>query len=240
MDGNTLAVGSELEDSAATGVNGDQSDNSADFSGAVYVFERSNGTWQQQAYVKASNTDAEHRFGSAVSLSQDGNLLAVGAEGENSAATGINGDQNDRSASNAGAVYLFERSNGTWQQQAYVKASNTGEGDNFGSSVSVSQDGDLLAVGAPRENGAARGVNGEQINSPTLSSSGAAYVFKRSSGIWSQQAYLKASNTDLGDLFGSGIGLSADGSTLAVGAIQEKSTATGVNGDQNDLSLIHI
>lgn len=57
--------------------------------------------------MKASNTNRGQNFGQAVSLSLDGESLAVGAHRENSAATGINGDQNDISARSAGAVYLY-------------------------------------------------------------------------------------------------------------------------------------
>ena len=59
------------------------------YAGAVYVFSRSDTTWTQQAYVKASNTDAGDDFGYSVSLSSDGNTLAVGAKHEDSNATGI-------------------------------------------------------------------------------------------------------------------------------------------------------
>ena len=106
-DGNTLAVGATAEGSRATGINGDQSDRSAANSGAVYVFTRSDGIWTQQAYVKASNTDASDQFGASVALAADGNTLAVGANAEGSSATGINGDQSDNSASLSGAVYLY-------------------------------------------------------------------------------------------------------------------------------------
>ena len=74
--------------------------------GAVYVFIHSSGTWQQQAYIKASNTGTD-RFGGEVALSADGNTLAVGASGEASAARGINGNENDNSMESAGAVYLY-------------------------------------------------------------------------------------------------------------------------------------
>lgn len=95
--GDTLAVSAVGESSSATGVNGDQSDNSVSWSGAVYVFTRSGGTWSQHAYVKASNTEADDRFGHSVSLY--GDTLAVGAAGEDSSATGVNGNQSDNSAS---------------------------------------------------------------------------------------------------------------------------------------------
>jgi acyl-[acyl carrier protein]--UDP-N-acetylglucosamine O-acyltransferase len=226
LSGDTLAVGARYEDSAATGVNGDQSSSAAFASGAVYVFTRSGGAWSQQAYLKASNTDAGDFFGSSVALS--GNTLAVGVHQEASAATGVNGDQSSNAAENSGAVYVFTRSGGAWSQQAYLKASNTGNSDFFGGSVALSDN--TLAVGAYGENSNATGVNGDQ-SSNAASDSGAVYVFTRSGGAWSQQAYLKASNTDEHDYFGGSVALSGD--TLAVGAFGEDSDATGVNGDQS-------
>jgi len=236
-DGSTLAISASGEESAATDVNGDQTDNSVSGAGAVYVFFRSNGLWQQQAYIKASNTgSAFDRFGHSISLSGDGSTLAVGAPFENSTAIGINGDQTSNSMSGAGAVYVFARSDGIWQQQAYIKASNTNSGDRFGGAVSLSADGSTLAVGATGERSAATGINGDQNeNLPT--NAGAVYIFVRSDGLWHQQAYIKASNTESGDRFGDSISLSADGSTLAVSA-SEDSAATGVNGDQTDNSAV--
>jgi cysteine-rich repeat protein len=229
-DGNTLVVGARGESSAATGVDGDQASDAARASGAVYVFGRSGATWRQQAYVKASNTAEGANFGLAVALARDGATLAVGAEGEASAATGVDGDQRNTDAPNAGAVYVFARSGTTWRQQAYVKASNTDHGDHFGHGVALSTDGATLAVGAPDEQSAATGVDGDQGNA--LAAAGAAYVFTRSGTTWSQQAYVKASNTDALDHFGSSATLSADGASLAVGAPFEASAATGIDGDQ--------
>ena len=220
-----LAVGAFREASNATGVGGNQADNGANASGAVYVFTRSGTTWSQQAYLKASNTGAFDNFGYSVALS--GDTLAVGASREDSNATGVNGNQANNSANGSGAVYLFTRSGTTWSQQAYLKASNTGAGDRFGSSVALS--GDVLAVGAREEDSNATGVNGNGANNGEPQS-GAVYLFTRSGTTWSQQAYLKASNTDLGDRFGVSVALSGD--TLAVGAWYEASNATGVNGDQ--------
>src|SRR4029077_6112040 len=107
-DGNTLAVSSTFEDSAAKGVNGVSKDHAVN-SGAVYVYTRDNKGWKQQAYLKASNAAESAQFGNSLSLSADGNLLAVGASGEASSATGINGNQSDRSRPGAGAVYVFAR-----------------------------------------------------------------------------------------------------------------------------------
>jgi hypothetical protein len=234
-NGSTMAVGAYAETSATTGINGNQADNSAYNAGAVYVFTRSGATWSQQAYVKASNTGVYDYFGLRVALSGDGTTLAVGAQNEASAATGIGGDQASNSAADAGAVYVFTRSGTTWSQQAYVKASNTGAGDRFGISVALSGDGSTLAVSAELEDSAATGIGGDQTSN-SATEAGAVYVFKRSGTAWSQQAYVKASNTGAGDGFGVSVGLTSDGATLVVGAFNEASAATGIGGNQADNS----
>lgn len=237
-DGSTMAVGAVFENSNARGIDGDQSDNSANSAGAVYVFSRNAGqSWSQQAYVKGSNTEARDEFGSGLGLSSDGNTLAVGAFGEDSRATGIGGDQNDNLASLAGAAYVFTRAAGQWSQEAYVKASLADPDDAFGFALSLSGDGNTLAVAAPGEASRSKGVGGVQSDN-NAPDAGAAYVFTRTAGVWSQQAYVKASNTETLDRFGFALALSADGSTLAVGAFLEDSNAQGIGGDQanNDSS----
>lgn len=243
-DGNTLAVGAYQEDSNATGINGNQADNSAPGSGAAYVFTRDNaGNWTQQAYIKSSNSetgvvfdptdvaDTGDVFGVSVALSNDGNTLAVGAYREDSSTAGVNGDQTNNSAPNAGAVYVFTRNVASWSQQAYLKASNPDAGDRFGSWISMSGDGATLAIGARFEDG-----NGGNQTNNSIMDSGAAYVFIRSGITWTQQAYLKASHPGADDLFGAMVTLSNDGNTLAVGARQEDSASTGVGGDETDNS----
>jgi len=227
LDATTLAVSAPYESSAATGIQGDQSNNMALQSGAVYIFVRDGDTWVQQAYLKASNTDAGDGFG--VSLALDGDTLVVGAYAEDSAATGINGNQADNSAANAGAAYVFVRSGSTWSQQAYLKASNTDEGDGFGYRVAI--DATTVVISARGEDSGAMGVNNDQANNDKVDA-GAAYVFVRSGSTWSQQAYLKASNTDADDGFGQRVQLA--GSTVVVSAVREDSAATGVNGNQHD------
>ena len=228
--GDTLAVGSPDDSSAAVGVNGDQESTKAPESGAVHVFVRDGTSWSHQAYLKASNTGHDDEFGPSVSLS--GDRLAVGAPYEDSAAVGVQegapADSNDALAG-SGAVYVFVRDGDAWSQEAYVKASNPGSGDNFGWSVSLS--GDSLAVGAMGESSSAVGVDGDQGNDDAVSS-GAVYVFVRKWGSWSQQAYLKASNPDVSDRFGYSVSLSGD--TLAVGARMESGASKGVGGDQLD------
>jgi hypothetical protein len=226
VSGDTVVVGAPFEDSNATGVNGNQSDNSTPSSGAAYVFVRNAGAWSQQAYLKPSNTGAGHGFGGSVATSAD--TVVVGAPGDASNAKGVNGDQSDNSAPGAGAAYVFVRNAGMWNQQAYLKASNTEALDGFGWPVAVS--GDTVVVGAIREGSNATGVNGNQSDN-SAQYSGAAYVFVRNAEVWTQQAYLKASNTDTFDFFGVSIAVSGD--TVVVGASGEDS------GSQIESSILH-
>ena len=133
----------------------------------------------------------------------------------------------------SGAVYVFAPdAAGLWSQQAYIKPSNPGFDDGFGLFVALS--GDTLAVSEYFEDSAATGIDGNQDNN-SAHNSGAVHIFTRdAAGVWSQQAYIKASNTDAGDEFGGSIALSGD--TLAVSAIQEDSAATGIDGDQSNNS----
>src|SRR6267378_950142 len=293
-DGNTMAVGATAENSAAKGINGNQADHSALNAGAVYVFVRIGGNWVQQAYVKASNAKAGDQFGASLALSGDGNTLAVGATGESSSATGVNGNQADTSMAGAGAVYVFARSGATWSQQAYVKpwnttvrgglfgysvglsgngdtmavgtydedrgkgaayiftrtgatwsqqnrltASNTEPGDSLGCSIAISDDGNTVVAGAFDEDSILRGIQPPNEGSNDAASdvsTGAAYVFVRNGTAWTQQAFIKATNTRLNDQFAWALALSRDGDTLAVGAHLEDSGAIGLDGDQEDAS----
>jgi len=112
VSGDTVVVGAWDEDSNATGVDGNQGDNSASNAGAAYVFVRSGAAWTQQAYLKASNTEAGDEFGYSVSVS--GDTVVVGAMAEDSIANGVNGTETDNSAPSAGAAYVFVRSGATW------------------------------------------------------------------------------------------------------------------------------
>ena len=93
-----------------------------------------------------------------------------------------------------------------------------------------------MAVGAPNEDSAAKGINGKQ-DDDSAPEAGAVYFFTRTGTTWAQQAYVKGSNTDAGDEFGSSIALSRDGRTMLVGARGEDSGAKGVNGNQADNSV---
>jgi len=275
-DGNTLVVGAPFEASAATGIDGDQSDNSAEGAGAVYVFTRSGDDWRQQAYLKASNNrdedllDPVEGFGSDISLSADGNTLAVGAT------------YNGRYSANPGAVFVFQRSNSNWQQQVYFDAPRVkgfGVG-HFGHAISLSADGNTLAAGIYDAEGdttiTTRGADAQDYyggvyvfvrtdenwkqqafiragtgswvgfgDSLILSADGnllaastwwphSVQMFERTESTWEYKVSLKSSNEDERERFGSSLSLSADGSTLAIGAPEEDRSATGIDGYLGD------
>ena len=187
-DGNTAIVSSPKEDAGGTSN-----------SGAAYIFTRSGTTWSQQAKIQASNKGSNDLFGyglNAASISGDGNTVVVGAVNE------------DTSGTDAGAAYVFTRSGTTWSQQAMIKASDAAASDKFGYSVSISDDGDTITVGAFNESG-----------------TGAAYIFIRSGASWSQVNKIQASNAQSGDEFGNSISIS--NKSVIVGAPEEDTTASG-------------
>ncbi|MDF1799220.1 MAG: FG-GAP repeat protein [Planctomycetota bacterium] len=194
LSGDTLAVGASVEESAATGIDGDQSDNSMPAAGAAYVFVDDGVSWSQEAYLKASNTAGSCYFGNAIDVS--GDRVVVGSIFEDSAAVGINGDDQDTSAMFAGAAYSYLRSGGVWSQEAYLKAANAEAQDHFGAAVGVS--GDTVIVGAPGEDGGQGGVNGDPTDN-SGSGSGAVYAFELSSP-WGVAKYGPGTGANTGDL----------------------------------------
>ncbi|MCB1098678.1 MAG: FG-GAP repeat protein [Verrucomicrobiae bacterium] len=173
--------------------------------GGAYVFVRGPDGWAQEKYLKASNANGGDNFGNSVGIS--GDSVIIGAPFEDSNAIGVDGNQTDNSSASAGAAYVFTRSGGTWPQQAYLKASNTGTIDVFGHSVAIS--GDRVLVGASFEDGFA----------------GAAYLFIRSANKWMPPVYLKASNAAANSWFGRAVAIS--GSTVVVGAERQGGSAGG-------------
>jgi hypothetical protein len=192
-----------------------------DDKGAVYIYRRSGWSWVEEAILRAPNDTENAFFGHAITLGQD--VIAIGAPGERSAATGVSSMAATDQAARSGAVYIFRRTGTTWSFEAYVKASNTGPDDNFGMVLDL--DGDTLAVAAPVE-----GSAGADQQDNSLSAAGAVYVFRHTAGTWAQEAYVKAPSPASWDEFGASISLRGD--TLAVGAPEFI--------DRNDTGSVHL
>ncbi len=185
----------------------------------AYVFVYDGTIWTEQSLLTANNGEAGDKFGESVALSADGNTLVVGAREE---------DGNDSgSLDRSGAVYVFTRTGTSWSQQQYLRATFPDNGDRFGDSVGLSDDGATLVVGASYDDS----DSSANPNNSSSNNSGAAYVFSFNGAVWSEQAFLKASNLEPSDRFGITIAISGDGNTLAVGAYAEDSSgAQGDNG----------
>jgi hypothetical protein len=216
-DGTTMVVGAWAEDSDGTA----QSNDGADGAGAAYIYTLSAGSWVQQAYLKAASPAVGDGFGYSVAISSDGNTVAIGAWREDVAAT------------DAGAVFIFTRSGGVWSQAAIIRAPNAGAGDNFGSSVALSDDGLVLAVGAMGEDS-----NGTAQTDNSADGAGAVYVFTPNFAGWASGInttdYIKAANAGAGDAFGISVALSGNGNVLAVGAWGEDSDGSAATNNGAD------
>lgn len=223
IQGDTILVGVPYEDSASRSINGDEADNLAENAGAVFVFVRNGSQWTRQAYLKAANADPGDQFGKSVAI--HGDRILVGAWLEDGNGPASNDDPENNDAEDSGAVYSFVRTGILWEQTDYVKVSNAGAGDGFGGSVAFGQEGERFVAGALFEDSDANGINGDGANNDAIES-GAAYVFEAlnlPSLQWVEQFYLKASNSDSGDLFGASVAM--DGSTIVVGAPWEASAS---------------
>ncbi|MEO0345535.1 MAG: Ig-like domain-containing protein [Pseudomonadota bacterium] len=242
-DGTRIAVGAPQEDSGSNVVNGADGNDSGN-AGAVYIFEDvGTGNWQQQAYVKAPNTDGNDLFGYALAFSEDGTRLATSAvwEGSNPSLGPA-----DNSIFRTGAGYLFENTGSGWQSIAMFKEPQQKTTDYYGSSVALSADGIVFAMGAPRRRATQSSkpvapdpskVNTEQIAATgnVAIFKGTLAVFRESASGWDYDRNLSAP-TDAAqpEQLGSAIAMTDDGTMIAAGVRGEAGTATGVNGAQNE------
>jgi hypothetical protein len=182
ISGDTVIAGAPSEQSNQRTVsNGTtaSANNSSSEAGAAYVFKRTGTNWAHEAYLKAANADAGDNFGLTVAVQGDG--VVVGAFRESAGQTTVtNGSSasSDNSRGQSGAAYVFRRSGSAWGEVAYLKAANTGAGDQFGTCVGI--DGDTIATGATGEaSNQASIINGATASSDdSAASAGAAYVYR--------------------------------------------------------------
>ncbi len=144
--GDRVVVGAQAEDTNGTD------------SGAAYVFKRTGTSWNREATLKPSDTDADDNFGYAVAI--QGEAIIVAASNENTVAEG--------------AAYLFYLQSTNWVEEKVLRGRKTEPLDRFGSSIGFSED--IAIIGARYEESNATGINGDEENN-LLSQSGAAYTF---------------------------------------------------------------
>lgn len=245
-DGNTLAV---LARGLVGGVG----------AGAVFLFRQSlEGGWRQIQNIPLT-TSADYQ-GEDVSLSRDGTRFVVTLPNTSEAAVyedvgstwmktdtlrdvnnatrvAMSGNGEVVAISNIGErVLVFRRaSGGNWREEAQLRATNQGAGDAFGYRVALNHDGTTLAVSSIAESSDGVGLQSDLGNNDAPTS-GAVYLFRFASQAWTQHAFIKASNTEEGDVFAESIALSADGTTLAAGAVQESSDGTSPENNSTNAS----
>lgn len=156
-------------------------------SGAAYLFERRNTGWVETAKLVPSSAAIEDEFGDAVAQNDD--CLLIGARGA------------DATGTNSGSVTVFEEIGGTWLETQVVLPAGLQSGVRFGDQLSV--DGDRAVISA--EGDGQMGTN-----------AGAAYVFERIAGVWTEQAKIVGSDSAAGDAFGHAVWVSGD--RIIVGA----------------------
>jgi hypothetical protein len=180
-DGNTAAIGAPLDNANA---------------GAVWIWTRSAGVWTQQgAKLTGAGATGAAQQGYSVAVSADGNTLIVGAQGDNT---------------NAGAVWVWTRSGSTWTQQGLklVGSGATGAARQ-GWSVALASDGNTAVVGGRADNAVV----------------GAAWVWTRSAGVWTQQGSKLAGSDSVGTASqGWAVSLASDGNTATVGGNGDNSS----------------
>jgi len=205
-----LVATSPEESSSATGVNIIGSNIAGTNTGAVYTFKGAGAEWTQEAYIK-SEVLPMNLFGGSISLY--GNLLAVTSTFESK-------------------VFLYSNASGSWVKHSEVQPAIVPLlGNIFASSVSIYKN--TLVVGAKSNGTGATGINSDQTLSG-LATSGAAYIFAFNGSVWTEQAFIKASNPGTGHRFGSSVAIYKDIAAIWSG---ENSGAVGVNGDQGSLGL---
>ena len=181
-------------------VGGSAYNEDGDFSGAVYVFQRSaKGIWTQQVKLFAAGGTHRDGFGSSVAI-----------EGDTAIAGARYGDGNNH----LGSAYVFVRdANGQWTQQDKLFADDGQSDNSFGASISIS--GDTVVIGSP-------------YDSENGNASGSAYVFVRGAdGVWTQQAKLLASDGDFQDVFGGAVAIKDDTALVGAGGDDGDGTHSG-------------
>ncbi len=175
--------------------------------GAAYIlsYDSMSKDWTQVAKLHPSDRQINHQFGNAVAIY--GSYAVVGAA---------------QDSASKGAVYVYEKVGSSWNLVKKLEAPSRQSSDRFGTSVDIYKD--TIVVGAPHEDENAAG-------SDTKLNAGSAYIFVRSSGVWTFSQKIVASDRDIHDEFGTSVSVYAD--RLIVGAyrhdgdtaLQEKGAA---------------
>ena len=206
----TLLVGSPGDSSGGVGVGADPgAEPPQEVSGAAHVFDRdADGRWMQTSYIKPQTPAAGSQFGSALGMSNDGQWLVVGQP----------------HTLDGGSVSVYRRLTDGWAFQQELQGTHTEDGDAFGLSLQLDPGGEVLAVGAPGEDGSTS--TGADDNG--TEDAGAVHVFQLSlTHHWGEVAYLKAPQPMPFGFFGQRVVLSSGGATIVVAEADDSGVTHG-------------
>lgn len=216
--GNSLALSSDGKNLIVGSINDElASDNPTSDYGVVYIYKKNGLNWTQVGIVTAPNPNnvvQPTSFGYSVEISDDGKIIAVGAINDNSAIGG----------SNSGTVYIYENINDNYYLiQILNGLYSTNVDDRFGSSMSMSSDGKIIAIGTKED------------EYPGLAnSSGIVYVYERITENYFGSDYVNIGiqtgfyARDLNDNFGTSVKLSPNGTSLVVGSQYDSFNSIGI------------
>lgn len=195
---------------------------------SVEVYRRTGSTWQLEStlYSYIPNSATPDNFGYSIDI--DAGTIVVGAPRDENQAFGVHSEIElpIGGGSRLGAAYIFEQaSQGDWSKITYLKANEENPDARFGYTVAI--DGNNIVVGAPFYSG--------NSDSDDPNYQGAAHLFVKTAEGWQASIQFLAPNPDPKDYFGYSTVLSGD--LIAIGAPNEASGATGINGDQTDNSI---
>ncbi|MCG9576093.1 hypothetical protein L1D14_07550 [Vibrio tubiashii] len=201
-------------------------------SNSVDVYERSSqGQWSKSGTITNPDTHnpaqaANDLFGFELATNRVGDRVLIAAPHEDSNSEGVNSDSANDLMRDAGAAYVFEKVNGTWQQHAYIKPSVIGSVKTFASTVYMHPTQDYLVIGAiDRSN--ATGINGDASDT-SMQWSGAAYLFApHPTNSYQQVAYIKSPKSNDWNEYSQGLGMNESADILAV---SEPDDGTGNEG----------
>ncbi len=188
ISGDKVIIGAHANNANGTGSN----------SGSAYIFELSGGVWTETAKLIGSSVDAGDYFGYKVGIS--GDWAIVGAYSD------------DTGSANAGAAYLFNKSGGVWTETQLIQPSGVLADDNFGYSVSISND--KAVIGAPGDDDGG-------------SKAGAAYIYDLVGGVWTETQKIIASDGQSNDGFGKAIAIDVDRIVVGAEGVDEAATSAG-------------
>ena len=172
------------------------------FAGAVFIYKKIGSTWTYQSKMISPVGETNTYYGIAAAMNQSGSILAVGAHGS------------DSSGVYKGAVYLYDRNGEVWNYREKILPPNLNLDDGFGIGLAFNKEGTLLLAGS--------------IGTQTRGNvTGAVYIYRKEGSSWLVKDAIHISNSRVGDEFGRGLAMTADGKLALIGAVSRDEVVSG-------------